>query len=158
MAAQLCAGSNPRGSHLLKSRGNQAIPIQIKNSKSRTTSNVLIPDFSGEQTHFPAKRKIFLQIHRNTPENSQVHPIRRFARRTETYPILPFLFLITTRRFGGVGALEGSEKVPDHIFLEIEKKVAFLAEDYGINRIFLQNCVSGGRLWMDFYLIFVKSQ
>jgi hypothetical protein len=38
--------------------------------------------------------------------------------------------------------------VPDHIFLQIEKKVVFLAEDYGINRIFLQNCVSGG-IWMD---------
>jgi hypothetical protein len=25
----------------------------------------------------------------------------------------------------------------------------FLAEDYGINQIFLQICVSGGRLWMQ---------
>ena len=72
-----------------------------------------------------------MQIHRNTPENSKVHPIRRRVRRTETYPILEtFLFLITTRRFGGVGAPEGREKVPDHIFLEIKKML-----------------VSGGMLW-----------
>jgi hypothetical protein len=57
-------------------------------------------------------------------------------------------FFITTRRFGGVGAQEGREKVSDHIFLEI-KKVVFLAEGYGINQIFLQNCVSGGRLRMQ---------
>ena len=116
----------------------------------RKNSTVLIPDFSKKSPDFSAKRKIFLQIHRNTPENSKVHPIRRRVRRTETYPILEtFLFLITTRRFGGVGAPEGREKVPDHIFLEIKKKCVFLAESYGINRIFLQNCVSGGRLWMD---------
>jgi hypothetical protein len=28
------------------------------------------------------------------------------------------------------------------------KKIVFLAEDDGINQIFLQKCVSGGRLWM----------
>ncbi len=40
------------------------------------------------------------KIYRNTLE-----------RRTETYPILEtFLFLITTRRFGGVGAPKGREK------------------------------------------------
>ncbi len=32
--------------------------------------------------------------------------------------------------------LQGREKVPDHIFLQIKKKVVFLAEDYGINQIF----------------------
>ncbi len=54
----------------------------------------------------------------------------------ETYQILQtLLFTITTQRFGGVGALEGREKVPDHISLPIEKKM-FLAENYGINRIF----------------------
>jgi hypothetical protein len=103
---------------------------------------------AGKRPHFSAKRKIFLQIHRNTPENSKVHPIRRLVRRTETYPILEtFLFLITTRRFGGVGAPEGREKVPDQIFPQIKKKLCFwrkimesteffrknvfLAEDYG---------------------------
>jgi hypothetical protein len=116
----------------------------------RVVDTGLGPDFSGKRPHFSAKRKIFLQIHRNTPENSKVHPIRRLARRTETYPNLEtFLFLITTRRFGGVGAPERSEKVPDHIFLQIKRKFVFLAEDYGTNQIFLQNCVSGGRLWMD---------
>ncbi len=69
-----------------------------------------------------------------------VHPIRRLARRTETYPNLEtFLFLITTRRFGSVGAPEGREKVPDYIFLQNKKS---------------QICVSGGRLWMDKYRIF----
>jgi hypothetical protein len=91
----------------------------------------LVPDFSAKSRDFSAKRKIFPQIHRNTLENSKVHPIRRRVRRTETYPILEtFLFLFTTRRFGGVGAPEGREKVPDHIFLEIKKSF-----------------VSGGRLW-----------
>jgi hypothetical protein len=92
---------------------------------------VLIPDLSGKRPHFSAKRKIFLQIHRNTLENSKVHLIRRLARRTYTYPILEtFLFLITSQRFGSVAALEGRENVPDHIFLEIKK-----------------SCISGGRLW-----------
>ncbi len=86
-----------------------------------------------QKPYFSAKRKIFLQIHRNTLENSKVHPILRLARRTETYPILEtFLFLFSTQRFGGVqvGAPEGREKVPDHIFPQIKN-----------------SCVSGGRLW-----------
>ena len=87
---------------------------------------VFIPDFSAKKQQFSAKHKIFLQIHRNTPENSKVHPIRRLVRRTETYPILEtFLFLITTWRFGGVGAPEGCEKVPDHIFRQIKKRPCF---------------------------------
>ena len=95
---------------------------------------VFIPDFSAKCRDFSAKRKIFPQIHRNTLENSKVHPIRRLARRTETYPILEtFLFLFTTRRFVGVGAPEGREKKPDHIFPQNKKKskFVFLAEDYG---------------------------
>ncbi len=97
------------------------------------TVDVFIPDFSENGRIFLPKRRIFLQIHRNTLKNSKIHPIRRRVRRTETYPILEtFLFLITTRRFGGVGAPEGREKVPDHIFLEIKKMR-----------------VSGGRLLMD---------
>jgi hypothetical protein len=54
-----------------------------------------------------------------------------------------------TRRFGGLGAPEGREKVPDHVFPQIkktlcfwrkimestgffhQKKCVFLAEDYG---------------------------
>ena len=95
---------------------------------------VFIPDFSAKSPHFSAKRKIFPQNDRNTPENSKVHPIRRSVRRTETYPILEtFLFLFTIRRFGGVGAPEGREKVPDHIFPQNKKKskIVFLAEDYG---------------------------
>ncbi len=89
--------------------------------------------FSGKLPDFSAKRKIFLQIHQNTPEKFKVHPIRRLARRTETYPILEtFLFLITTRRFGSVGAPEGRKKMPDYIFLQNKKShFFFLAEDYG---------------------------
>jgi hypothetical protein len=39
------------------------------------------------------------------------------------------------------------------------KKVVFLAEDYEINRIFPQKCVSGGRFWNQpiFYAKFVKT-
>ncbi len=102
---------------------------------------------------FPAKRKIFPQIHRNTLENSKSHPIRRLAHWTETYPILErFLFLFTTRRFGGVGAPEGREKVSAHIFL---KKVMFLAEDYGINRISRKMCF--WRKIMDDHWIFSQN-
>jgi hypothetical protein len=125
-------------------------------------SEVFIPDFSAKKPHFSAKRKIFLQIHRNTLENSKVHPIRRRLRRTETYPILEtFLFLFTTRKFGGVGAPEGCENVPDHIFLQIKQtlcfwrkimestkffcKIVFLAEDYGwmTTNFFCKICENG---------------
>jgi hypothetical protein len=69
--------------------------------------------------------------------------------------------LITTRRFGGgVGALEGREKVPDHIFLETKKnacfwrnvmkstgfscKIVILAEDYGwMTEFFCNICENG---------------
>jgi hypothetical protein len=111
-------------------------------------SYVFIPDFSAKSSDFSAKRKIFPQIHRSTLENSKVHPIRRLARRTETYSTLEtFLFLITTRRFGGVGALEGSKKclttfpppqIEKQLFFwrkimestRFSHKIVFLAEDY----------------------------
>ncbi len=92
---------------------------------------VFIPYFSEKRPDFSAKCKIFGQIHRNVLKKSKVHPTRHLTRRTETYPILEtFLFLFTTRRFGGVGAPEGRDQMPDHNFLQIKK-----------------NCVSGGRLW-----------
>ncbi len=114
---------------------------------------VLLQDFS-------AKCRIFTLIHRDTQEIFKVHPIQRLVRRTKTFPILErFLFLSTTRRFGGVGAPECCEKMSDHIFPQIKKcmwfwqekimdsiwfffKNVFLAEDYGCNenRIFPQ-CV-----------------
>jgi hypothetical protein len=82
-------------------------------------------------------------------ENTKVHPIRRIARRTENYPILEtFLFLITTLRFGGVGAPEGRKKVPDHIFLEFKKNCVSGGRLWN-QPDFLQNCVSGGRLRMQ---------
>jgi hypothetical protein len=60
-------------------------------------------------------------------ENSKVLP----KCRTENYPIQKtFLFSLTTRRFSGVRALEGCEKVPGQIFPQ-NKKVS----------------ESGGKLW-----------
>ncbi len=138
--------------------GPSRLVLRILIAVASAVRNGIDTGISGKNRIFLQNSKMFLQIHRNTLENSKVHLIRRRARRTETYPILEtFLFLITTRRFGGVGAPEGSEKVPDHIFLEIKKtlcfwwkvmestrffcKIVFLAEDYGCNqnRNFLQN-------------------
>ena len=49
-----------------------------------------------------------------------------------TYPILEmFLFLITKRRFGGVGAPEGREIVPDIFIQHFPAKLVFLASHYG---------------------------
>ena len=49
-----------------------------------------------------------------------------------TYPIFEtFLFLITTRRFGDVGALEGREIVPDIFIQHFPAKSGFLASHYG---------------------------
>ncbi len=133
----------------LRADREQLTPLSTQQGPQDLSGNyIFLLDFSGKSPHFSAKRKIFLQIHRNTPENSKVHPIRRRVRGTKTYPILEtFLFLITTLRFGCVGALEGRKKVPDNIFLEIKKKTCFwwkimestlffckyvfLAEDYG---------------------------
>jgi hypothetical protein len=92
----------------------------------RKGDDIFILDFSAKSPDFSAKRKIFPQILRNTLENSQLHPIRRLARRTEIYPMLEtFLFLFTTRRFGGIGAQEGCKKVSDHIFPQIKKRLCF---------------------------------
>ncbi len=118
---------------------------------------VMGPDFSAKCPDFSAKRKIFLQIHRNTLEHSKVHPIRCVAHRTETYPILEmFLFLFTTRRFGGVGALEGREKVSDHIFLQIKKTCGRLwnQPDFSAKMCFWRKTMDG-RL-PDFSAKFVK--
>jgi hypothetical protein len=108
---------------------------QKENDVAEHATTVFILDF-------PAKSRDFFRKTQDFPANSwkpsKVHPIRRLARRTNTYSILEtFLVLFTTRRFGCVGAPEGREKVPDHIFPQI--KVVFLAEDYGIHRIFPQN-------------------
>ena len=49
-----------------------------------------------------------------------------------TYPILEtFLFLITERRFGGVGAPEGREIVPDIFIQHFPVKSGVLASHYG---------------------------
>ena len=51
---------------------------------------------------------------------------------------------------GDLAALElqkAAKKCLTTIFRKL-KKVVFLAEDDGINQIFPQKCVSGGRLWM----------
>ena len=49
-----------------------------------------------------------------------------------TYPILEtFLFLIPTRRFGGVGAPEGLEIAPDILIQHFSPKLGFLTSHYG---------------------------
>ncbi len=80
-------------------------------SEAQTTHICIGTGFFWKTAGFFCKTQDFLQIHRNKLESSKVHPIRRRVRRTETYPILEtFIFLITTRRFGGVGAPEVREK------------------------------------------------
>ncbi len=87
---------------------------------------VLGQDFSAKRQEISANRRIFckfIETRLKIPRyiQSDVSHVR-----TETYPILEtFLFLFTTQRFGGVGALEGREKGPDHIFLQIKKKLCF---------------------------------
>ena len=49
-----------------------------------------------------------------------------------TYPILEtFLYLITKRRFGGVGAPEGLEIAPDILIQHFYAKLVFLTSHYG---------------------------
>ena len=49
-----------------------------------------------------------------------------------TYPILEtFLFLITKRRFGGVGAPEGRKIAPDILIQHSSAKLVFMAFHYG---------------------------
>ena len=100
---------------------------------------------------FSPNDNFFLQTH------GLFHGIRRSEDRTpdRTYPILEtFLYLITKRRFGGVGAPEGLEIAPDiliqhfspksktyNIFLQIiqhfsPKHTKFFSKTY---KIFLQN-------------------
>jgi hypothetical protein len=102
----------------------------------------LVPDFSGKRQD--AKLKIFckfIETRWKIPRYIQ-SDVSHVGQR-------PILCLFTTRKFGGVGAPEGSEKVPDHIFLQIKEtlcfwrkimestgffcKIVFLAEDYGCN-------------------------
>ncbi len=78
-----------------KARVEPDWPVLLKEDPVRYMAlyKVFIQDFPAKSPDFSAKRKMFPQIHRNTLENSKVHPIRRLARRTETYPILEtFLF------------------------------------------------------------------
>ncbi len=44
-------------------------------AEKTSQNNVYIPDFSRKNRIFLQNSKIFLQIHRNTVENSKVHPI-----------------------------------------------------------------------------------
>ena len=84
---------------------------------------VSIPEFSANLPDFPAKYQNFPQNHLRSLEFPKFLPIRRCVRWTEKYPILEtFIFFITERRFGGVGAPEGRENVPDFIPLFPQNK------------------------------------
>ena len=62
----------------------------------------------------PQNTKTFRKINSRSLQFPKCSPIQRCVRRTEDYPILEtFLFFITGRRFGGVGASEGLENVPE---------------------------------------------
>ena len=75
---------------------------------SRTSMEYPYRNFPQNSQNFPLNSQNFPQTHKRTLEYSKSSPIRRFERRTEDYPILgTFLFFITERRFGGVGAPEG---------------------------------------------------
>ena len=64
--------------------------------------------------NFPQNTKIFRKTNLRSLEFLKYSPILRCVRRTEDYPILEMLlFFITGRRFGGVGAPEGLEKVSE---------------------------------------------
>ena len=76
---------------------------------------------------FPQINKMFRKTNEHSLEFSKCSPIRRCVRRTEDYPILEtFLVFITGRRFGGVGAQEGLENVPD-IYTKISRKISVSA-------------------------------
>jgi hypothetical protein len=82
---------------------------------------------------FSQNTEFYRKLYRHTLENSKVQPIQRFVRRMENYPILKtLLFLITTWKFGGVGALEacgGRQRKcawhPYQIFPQNEKSQCF---------------------------------
>ena len=100
-------------------------------------------NFPLNSQNFPLNSQKFPQTHKRTLEYSKSSPIRRLERRTEDYPILEtFLFFITERRFGGVGAPEGPrERVSLFIenFPQNKKKSGFLAEYVGYYQNFPQN-------------------
>ena len=72
------------------------------------------PEYRYSYRNFPLEYENFPQTHLCSLECSYSSPIRRCVRRTEAYPILKtFLLFFKLRRFGGVGAPEGLENVPD---------------------------------------------
>ncbi len=103
----------------------------LSGTVNRGADKVFIPGFSANKPHFSAKSRIFLQIHRNTLEISNVHPIIRLARRTDSYPILETFQFYSL--YGDLAALELREAAKKHLttfFCKLKK-----------------SCVSGGRLW-----------
>ena len=78
--------------------------------------------------------QIFPQTLQCSQDYSKSFPIRRFVRRKQKYPIQrTILFFLKKRRFGGVGAPEGRENVPD-IYTSFSRKIKknmFLAEYVG---------------------------
>ena len=83
---------------------------------------------------------IFLSPRQNTPELSKCSPIRRVVRRSGDYTTLKtFLQYFYLQRFGGVGAPDGRQKVPDisyHIFLSFNFCVCPARMDEGRTLIF----------------------
>ena len=79
-----------------------------------TLTNVSIPEFSARIRKLSANVENFPQTLLYSLECSYFFAGPTCARRTETYPILKtFLRFFKLRSFGGVGAPEGLENVPD---------------------------------------------
>ena len=99
-------------------------------------------NFPQNSQNFPLNPQNFPQTHKRTLEYSKSSPIRRLERRTEDYPILEtFLFFITERRFGGVGAPEGPRERVSLFVRKLsakQKKSGFLAEYVGYYQNFPQ--------------------
>jgi hypothetical protein len=102
----------PKSSRDMGSSPNHGSRHNISRKFSRLSSNCKI--FLYPYRKFPQLVRFFLKTHVNTVENSKSFPIRRFLRRTVTYPILKtFLIFIALQRFGSVAAPEGLANVPE---------------------------------------------
>ena len=103
---------------------------------------------------FPQNTKTFRKTNKRSLEIPKSSPIRRCVRRTEDYPILKtFLIYFKLRRFGGVGAPEGLENVPEictKLFGKTKKKSVFLAEYVGYITKKFAKILKIGALTCDF--------
>ena len=113
---------------------------------------VLVPTFPYPYYFFPQNLQLFFAKRNFFPQTDRMFHRNRRSDGPNAGPDLPiletFLFLITTLRFGGVGAPEGREIVPD-IFIQhfSAKSVGCLASHYGWAgpaekyNFFLQNAI-----------------